>query len=720
MNELKQLGVQIFDLLNDINRSSDFYSYQSSQAFFPQLHIDDLGELALPLCEAQAKQLITLSNKAPYGKGLKTITDKNIRNTWELDASKINNGNKKWQTFLDKTLRHCEKQLDLKGQTLVAHPYKLLLYEEGSFFLTHQDTEKEQGMVATLVVTLPSAHQGGELTISHQGKSVTVDFSKKEKIYSFQSALFYADCHHKVSPVTEGYRLNLIYNICFKGQRKLETLNFSAQQKGLSELIDNWKNKLQAKDTKYLVITLDHQYSTDGFSLNTLKGVDRSRADTLLHAAKQIDCNAYLCLLEQYEMYNAWEKGECDELIEDYFSLQLINDTGKKEKISFSSIDEEDILRQKELNEDDPIDEDYEGYMGNYGNTLSRWYRYAAVIIWPKKYQLKMLAENNINAAISYLQKLKTDKDASFSTELQNLFIMIDNNKCSRKDEDFQLLEMILEEDNQPLTRIYYRYLLFSQEHLPPTRKLNKISKLCDWDYLKQHLDVENTRIRSHFFQYLNKINNNSIWKQHPSAEKLLHQAIIESSNNSGWSHDSGNTFKLIFPLCFSIANKQTTKVLTLFLKKHEKSLSAKNTILPYLEKQFKQIDSSNNMTFKLITDWLEKQFSTYYQRIEIKPDAALVEGTPSISCNCDDCKEIINFMNSKKEDISLARLKVKCEHLNEQVEHYKVQVTYRINKNCRPWRFNMRKIGANQRDKIAIYKKAKDFIIRLEKLGAT
>ena len=104
-----------------------------------------------------------------------------MRKVWELDSSKVSTGNRVWQDFINQTLRNYEEILDLQGQTLIAHPYKLLLYEAGSFFLRHQDSEKEDGMVATLAITLPSAHQGGELTITHRDQSVCIDFSAAAK-----------------------------------------------------------------------------------------------------------------------------------------------------------------------------------------------------------------------------------------------------------------------------------------------------------------------------------------------------------------------------------------------------------------------------------------------------------------------------------------------------------------------------------------------------------
>ena len=43
--------------------------------------------------------------------------------------------------------------------------YKLLIYEAGSFFAPHRDSEKVDGMFATLVVCLPSRHTGGTLLV---------------------------------------------------------------------------------------------------------------------------------------------------------------------------------------------------------------------------------------------------------------------------------------------------------------------------------------------------------------------------------------------------------------------------------------------------------------------------------------------------------------------------------------------------------------------------
>ena len=64
-------------------------------------------------------------------------------------------------------------------------------------------------MVGTLVVSLPSAHTGGELVIDHAGQSITYRASKEELTF----VAFYADCRHQVTPVRSGYRVTLTFNL---------------------------------------------------------------------------------------------------------------------------------------------------------------------------------------------------------------------------------------------------------------------------------------------------------------------------------------------------------------------------------------------------------------------------------------------------------------------------------------------------------------------------
>jgi predicted 2-oxoglutarate/Fe(II)-dependent dioxygenase YbiX len=59
------------------------------------------------------------------------------------------------------------------------------------------------------VVSLPSAHTGGELVIDHAGETRTYRASKED----LTLVAFYADCRHQVTPVRSGYRVTLTFNL---------------------------------------------------------------------------------------------------------------------------------------------------------------------------------------------------------------------------------------------------------------------------------------------------------------------------------------------------------------------------------------------------------------------------------------------------------------------------------------------------------------------------
>jgi hypothetical protein len=78
-------------------------------------------------------------------------------------------------------------------------------------------------MVGTLVVALPSAHEGGELVVRHEGQEEVIDFGGADSAFRIHYAAFYADCEHEVRPLREGYRLCLVYNLTLaKGKKTIQ------------------------------------------------------------------------------------------------------------------------------------------------------------------------------------------------------------------------------------------------------------------------------------------------------------------------------------------------------------------------------------------------------------------------------------------------------------------------------------------------------------------
>ena len=55
----------------------------------PVLRLGDLGTVGLPLGVRDAAAIIEKSEQAPFGKGERTLVDKEVRDTWQMDAGKV-------------------------------------------------------------------------------------------------------------------------------------------------------------------------------------------------------------------------------------------------------------------------------------------------------------------------------------------------------------------------------------------------------------------------------------------------------------------------------------------------------------------------------------------------------------------------------------------------------------------------------------------------------
>jgi hypothetical protein len=179
-----------------------------------RLHVADVGPVTLPVRAAQAKRLIAVARPALFGHGEETLSDTSVRDTWELTPDQVIIGGASWDAHLNAALAHLRDELGLPASSwLRAELHSLLVYGKGQFFLPHQDSEKHDDMVATLVVSLPSVHSGGELVVDDGGTERIYRGSRDDLVL----VAFYADRRHEVRPVRSGYRVTLTFNLMLTG-----------------------------------------------------------------------------------------------------------------------------------------------------------------------------------------------------------------------------------------------------------------------------------------------------------------------------------------------------------------------------------------------------------------------------------------------------------------------------------------------------------------------
>jgi predicted 2-oxoglutarate/Fe(II)-dependent dioxygenase YbiX len=409
------------------------------------LEVEGFGRVKFPVTPAKARKLLGLGQPARFGRGEQTLTDPDVRDTWEIPKRLVR---AEWNdAALKDILATVKEELGLPNAAgLTADLHSLLVYEPNQFFLAHQDSEKDDSMVGTLVVTLPSSYGGGELMVGHNEEWKAYRGSKT----ALSLVAFYADCRHEVLRVTSGYRITLTYNLLLHG----DTSRRDGDGGTVAELADLLREHFSTPVPRYyggpatdppnrLVYLLDHEYTPRGLTWRRLKGADASRVALLRTAADKAGCEAVLALAdiktthsafpadEGYEYRRSWhddydeDDDECSggengkereydiqELVDSDVTLTHWNgrDGTRLEETSLR-VDGKEVCASTSTGDLEPYSSEYEGYMGNWGNTLDRWYHRAAVVVWPRDQAFANRAETSPAWALDELAAMASAGD---------------------------------------------------------------------------------------------------------------------------------------------------------------------------------------------------------------------------------------------------------------------------------------------------------------------
>lgn len=431
-----ELAYELAVILNTVQAHGEFYATGTAEAAAPILEVEGEGRIALPLLADQAARLIALAEAAPFGRGEQTVIDPAVRRTWQIAPDRVRLSGRGWPAMLDTIINRAAADLGVTTP-IAAERYKLLIYEEGSFFVPHRDTEKQEGMFATLVLVLPSLCQGGQLLIRHSEQEVCLDLNRDEP-GDVAFAAFYADCVHEVRPVTSGYRLTLVYNLLRYGDGPMPSLaDHSDQAATLAALLQRWgqagagEATGEALPTK-LIYPLEHAYTPAELDFANLKLADAATAATLLQAAQQADCEVYLTLLSIEESGSAeypvsrhrrgrgrgyWHDNDDDddmgnevdfeigEIIDSSFTLSHWRRAdGAPCSITTLPFTSDEICPPDLFDDMEPDEQHFYGATGNEGASFERSYQRAALVLWPRARGLAVHNQGGLCATLPLLE----------------------------------------------------------------------------------------------------------------------------------------------------------------------------------------------------------------------------------------------------------------------------------------------------------------------------
>jgi len=715
----------ILKALRKIKRPGTFVTSGVIEPCFIGLEITDVGTVGLPLSENQAQTIIEHCYQAPYGHGEETILDTDVRRTWQMEPQNIHIHNPQWQIVMRDLVAQIAKQLGLGECRVSHHLYKLLIYETGDFFTSHRDTEKVNNMFGTLLIALPSEHEGGELFVRHTGLEEMIYFGGKNKHYQIQYAAFYADCKHEVKPISRGYRCCLVYNLALEDtQQQPMAPDNSTHVEQLGKL---FKKHFKQKVSQKMVILLEHQYTKAGLSFDNLKNADRMKADVLLQAAKQAECEAYLTMLTLWESGNAegyydnyygneddYEMGEVydSSLSVDYW----IASDGTKKPFGEINIGEDEIVSEISLKELETTEQEIHEASGNEGVSMERWYHQAALVIWSKQQHFYQLCQAGQHHAIPQLSEMvrdlatsaqTTDTDSwqqcqQFATEIINTWNTADHYSATEEDyADSQImLELLITISDVELLQKFMKTILTQTLSGKEGKTIVKVCKQHGWLTFQEEL-VLMAKQDKNALAFMSLFEQLCLFEEETErltvckvlAPKVFAAIKAHDDNlkqNSYWysteRDDKVNPVESLLKSLYYIDEmKILIQAVTYFSHDgthyplHTKLIPAVKNLAPWFARQTHSCIPFQELSKHCIDELKKRTKARVITPKDWKQDITL-------SCTCADCQELQQFLKVPTEQVHRFRVrKDRRQHLHQQIDSHKCDMTHQTERKGSP-----------------------------------
>ncbi|TDL27750.1 hypothetical protein BD410DRAFT_893942 [Rickenella mellea] len=191
--------------------------------------------------EAQLDELTKACQPATFGANQADVLDETYRKAGKMDLEHFAINFSPERVGLALEVKSRLLGLDADERSIKLEPYKLkstvsaiVFFSDwicrlnrapgkGSFFKAHKDTPRGEKMFGSLVVVLPTAHEGGGLLLRHDQKEMVFDSGKafdSKPLGTIAFVAFYSDVEHEVQQVTPGHWVTITYNLYFAGEKE--------------------------------------------------------------------------------------------------------------------------------------------------------------------------------------------------------------------------------------------------------------------------------------------------------------------------------------------------------------------------------------------------------------------------------------------------------------------------------------------------------------------
>lgn len=554
--------------------------------------------------------------------------------------------------------------------TFKASLYKLLVYESGSFFKPHRDSEKDDGMFGTLVIQLPSRYEGGELVVQHNGKVESVDFSTKahsQNEFSVFYTAFYCDCEHEILPVTSGFRVCLIYNLITTNRKKTGAVPSMAKIDENSTVMEKFKELLtQWPDPQKLVYCLTHKYSEKNLSFEKLKTTDKLVAKLLQNIAQDCSLEIMMGTLDKElsgtinYMGERLDSSDSDMCQKGYAISNLKSLNGKDVSMFDSlSVDFQNEVVQENCFDNIKAFSSKKSDTGNEGIEVEYSYRCAAIIIFRTEDILPVLKRGEKQRQVvedMFLKFYDECKSKQFATDQKTKAKLFNWAKevAALKSTYYEtansrIYEAIASFDSVELFQIHLTHRDLTNEFIPV------VVGICEkfgWSNFSKELSVMLDNLHNHdkSIEYFQKLIGNEI----SNADKLkaIH-SVMEGFLNSPYTNiDRVVSYWLIAKkIRFNITEFSKSKSIDLMVP----------ALIQLAQEHCGIIDDM----------WIEvgKYFLTELEKFTEKKIALPTwHRAVVLQCSCRCCTELRDFFAEKIMTVQIKATTAQRKHLMETV----------------------------------------------------
>ncbi|KAL7932235.1 hypothetical protein V8C35DRAFT_307747 [Trichoderma chlorosporum] len=283
------LETDIRDAMNNLGRVGGLLSFHTLSEYSGGISIKGVGNISMPLEEEQAQQISALAREDSGQSDGEHHT--------RLDPTNFTLDDEIWpniaQGFLDQASRNLGVATPLR-----AKPFSMILLKCGVNYSEHL-LRSEPKALGSLVVILPSRHEGGEIVAKHR-ETEKVLFAPSQAAQSFTT------WHHNINSleIRSGYLWLLIYTVETDANLpKLDAENLELPKRELQPLhraLRRWMAKDRVSPSQgAFYYPFKEKYEPFRVHLNNLKPEDNMLVQHLRNVATDLPFDLFLAVIKK-------------------------------------------------------------------------------------------------------------------------------------------------------------------------------------------------------------------------------------------------------------------------------------------------------------------------------------------------------------------------------------------------------------------------------------